>query len=360
MKCTLKPPLRRQNSFDALRLLFALFVIFNHSYALLLLPDPLEVISGFRYDFGKLGVTGFFAISGYLVTQSWLRNPNPFRFVLARALRIFPAFWVALLFSVLIAATVTTNAYEFLSGPYTWRWVSRNALFIWQGFGTGMPGAFEGNPFPGGANGSLWTLTYELRCYAVVLLLGMTTLLAQRRLMWVVIAALTLYYFKSVMNIGLAFRLGYYDLYLAFATGMLIASSGYRSSIISIAGVSLCAMLAQLNHLPGDHWWYAPLQMAIAVVIVRLANSQTLMRFAFRSGDYSYGLYVYAFPLQQLVIALLGDYASPFLVCLLTLASTFPLAILSWHSLEKRALRWLQTISIKLPFTKKPIPTGQP
>lgn len=233
-------------------------------------------------------------------------------------------------------------------------------MFIWREFGARLPGTFEGNPFPGGANGSLWTLTYELHCYAVVLLLGLTAILVQRRLMWVLVVALMLFYFKLIMDRGTGIRLSYHELYLAFATGMLIASSGHRSSIVLIAGACLCAMLAQLNHLPGDHWWYAPLQMAIALVVLRLATSRSLTRLAFRSGDYSYGLYVYAFPLQQLVIALLGSYASPLLVCLLTVASTLPLAILSWHGMEKPALRWLQTISVQWPITKKPIPTAQP
>ena len=350
---------RHQNSFDALRLLFALLVMVTHSFALLRLPDPLEVLTGFRYDFGKFGVTGFFAISGYLVTKSWFRNPDPIRFVSARALRIFPAFWVALLVSVVVASLATVSASDFLSRPIIWRWVWRNALFVWRGFGALTPGAFEGNPFPEGANGSLWTLTYELHCYAVVLVLGMTSILARRQVMWGVLATLLLFYFKLIADGGSGIRLSYNDLYLAFGTGMLIAASGYLSSICMIAAACLCVALAQYANLPGDHWWYAPLQMTIGLGVVRLANSKALVHLAFRSGDYSYGLYVYAFPLQQLTIALLGTSASPLPVLLLSAAATFPLAIVSWHAVEKPALGWIGRIKVQWPFAARRARPGQ-
>ena len=74
-----------------------------------------------------------------------------------------PAFFAALLFSVLIVTVEAPNAAEILTNPYTWRRVWRNGILIWHEFGTLMPGAFERNPLPNGANGSLWTLTYELQ-----------------------------------------------------------------------------------------------------------------------------------------------------------------------------------------------------
>ena len=187
----------------------------------------------------------------------------------------------------------------------------------------------------------------------------MTAILARRQVMWGVIAALLLFYFKLVADGGSAFRLAYNDLYLAFGTGMLIAASGYPASIGMIAAACLCAALAQYNNLPGDHWWYAPLQMTIGLGVVRLANSQTLVHLAFRSGDYSYGLYVYAFPLQQFMIALLGTNASPLPVLLLSAAATFPLAILSWHAVEKPALGWVGRIKVQWPFAGRRARTGQ-
>lgn len=342
-------PARGHNSFDALRYIFALAVIFSHSYALQKLADPLQLLTGSYYDLGKLGVTGFFAISGFLVTGSWRRDPSLTRFALARGLRIVPAFLTALLFSTLIAAISTPGALDFLSSPVTWRWVWKNAILIWNEFDTSLPGAFEQNPLPGGANGSLWTLTYELRCYAAVATLGITTILARRFSFFVVVGILILYFFKAVFDSKLAFRLVYYDLYLAFMTGMMIAVVGYRPVLATLGCVALIAALCPAFGISAYHAWFGALQILLAAVIVKLANSPLLSRAIFRSGDYSYGLYVYAFPLQQLVIALLAHRADPLLVCTLTIAATAPIAILSWHLVEGPPLRWMREIATRLP-----------
>ena len=342
-------PARGHNSFDALRYVFALAVILSHSYALQKLPDPLQLATASHYDLGKLGVTGFFAISGFLVTGSWRRDPSMLRFALARVLRVFPAFLAALLFSTLIAAIATPSAFDFLSSPVTWRWVWRNAILIWNEFGTSMPGAFEQNPLPGGANGSLWTLTYELRCYAAVAVLGITTILARRFSFCVVVGVLILYFFKAVFDSNLAFRLVYYDLYLAFITGMMIAVVGYRPLLATLGCVALIAALCPAFGMSAYHAWFGALQIALAAAIVKLANSPLLSRATFRAGDYSYGLYVYAFPLQQLIIAWLADRADPLLVCALTIAATAPIAILSWHAVESAPLRWLRGIATRIP-----------
>ena len=335
----------RENSFDSLRLIFASLVIVTHSFALLRLADPLEVLSNFRYDLGKLGVTGFFAISGYLVTQSWLRRPSMLRFLSARALRILPAFWVSLGFSVFITALVTAHVSEFLSSNITWRWVWWNAIFIWRGYAPLMPGAFENNPFAGGSNGSLWTLTYELHCYGAVLLIGIGTLVIRHRWIWAVVAAVLLFfYFKLIVNGGSLYQLGYQELYLAFATGMVIASLGYCAAAYLILCAGAVAAFFQLTSNLDSHTWYASLQMTLAMLIVFLGRSKAFTRLTFRSGDYSYGLYVYAFPIQQLVIALLGKSATPLFVCLLTLAFVLPVAVASWHILEKQALKVLNLI----------------
>lgn len=350
---------RTENSFDALRLLFALFVIFTHSFALLRLLDPLEWATALRYDFGKLGVTGFFAMSGYLVAESWLRTPNAVRFVMARALRILPAFWIALLFSVVIAAIVSDHPADFLGNSYTWRWISRNAYLVWKTFSATMPGAFVGNPIAGGANGSLWTLTYELHCYAIVLLLGMGTLLARPVIVAALVALLVTFYFKLILEDSAQFAMAYHELYLAFATGMLIASGGYGPAMALLALAGAGAAAAGIAQLPGDRWGYAPLQMAIAIGVVGLARSTCLRRFKFPSGDYSYGLYVYAFPLQQMIISILGQRASPWPVFLSTCAATLPVAVLSWHCVERRALQRVRDVRFAWPGRKKGAAAGQ-
>ncbi len=328
---------RKQTSFDALRWIFAIAVMIAHSFALLRLADPLERYSGFYYDFGKLGVTGFFSISGYLVAASWLRNPAMLRFVKARVLRIMPGLVAGLLFGVLVAASVADKPQEFLFNSHVWRWVWHNTLFIWKGFGAQLAGAFPDNPFPHGANGSLWTLTYEIRCYAAVLIMGILGLLRRQSAVVLSSIMLILIYFIKVFS-GATVQLQYLELCLAFAMGMLIAVCGFRAAFALAVSTLLAALAATMLHWPGTRWFYAPLQFAIALAVLYIAMSPWLKRFAPGKGDYSYGLYVYAFPLQQLAIVLLGTEATPWAVFALTIAATTPIAILSWHMLEKPAL----------------------
>lgn len=351
---------RPANSFDSLRLLFALLVIVTHSFALVGLADPLEVYTELTYDFGKLGVTGFFAMSGYLVTRSWLGNPNPFRFILARAMRIVPAFWLALLFSVLVASIANPHPLEFLLDELTWHWVWRNAFFIWHGYSSMTPGAFANNPIPGGANGSLWTLTYELYCYAAIGLLGIARVFTRPQWIWILVAVLLVFYYKLILSDPSAFRMAYHDLYLAFATGMVVALRGYRAGILLVAVAFACTALGAALEFPTAHRWIAPTQVLIAVAVIRLANSTWLSHLAFPSGDYSYGLYVYAFPVQQLIIACYGPTTPPPLTAALTVAATLPFAMLSWHCVEKRALEFVRTASKRWPLLKKRKPIPHP
>ena len=100
--------------------------------------------------------------------------------------------------------------------------------------------------------------------------------------------------------------------------------------------------------------------MAIATGVVGLARSPYLRRFRFPSGDYSYGLYVYAFPLQQMIISILSERASPWPVFLLTCAATLPVAVLmSWHGVERRALAWARNAPVARPKRKKTVATGR-
>jgi peptidoglycan/LPS O-acetylase OafA/YrhL len=153
---------------------------------------------------GSLGIKVFFLLSGFLVTKSYLERGGLVPFVVARVLRIYPALIAATLFSIGVAAFVTAVPLrDFFSHPLTIRYLWSNALG-WK-IAFELPGAFATNPFPGGVNGSLWTIPVELRLYAVVALLGVAGLLARR---WRYVAFV-------VLALALAFALP--DLFLADA-----------------------------------------------------------------------------------------------------------------------------------------------
>ena len=102
---------RRQNNFGALRLLLALAVLFSHAYAAYAGKhedaDHLCILTRGQMDLGSLAVQAFFAISGYLITLSWLRTPQLRTFLLKRVLRIYPGFIVASIISLLVFAPLS-------------------------------------------------------------------------------------------------------------------------------------------------------------------------------------------------------------------------------------------------------------
>jgi peptidoglycan/LPS O-acetylase OafA/YrhL len=95
-----------KNAFDVLRVLFALFVFISHSYFLTGrdIFEPVNVLSKGQTSLADIGVMGFFSLSGYLITSSFDRSSNSFRFIYNRVLRIFPGFWVCLIVTAFVIA----------------------------------------------------------------------------------------------------------------------------------------------------------------------------------------------------------------------------------------------------------------
>jgi len=164
------------NNFDALRLLFAVVVLFSHSYALLGKPDELFAML-LGYDTGGgFAVAGFFVISGFLVARSALSSGLR-RYAAGRVLRIVPALAVVSILCVLVVGPLTTqlSLVEYFSRPATWNYLN-NALIFPLRFV--LPGVFAGNPLQA-VNGSLWTLPIETAMYIGLPLLVAAGLLSR-------------------------------------------------------------------------------------------------------------------------------------------------------------------------------------
>ena len=172
-------PLHRDNNFDDLRVLAAAMVMLTHSWALVKRADePIAEITFGSLAGGPLGVWMFFAISGYLVCQSYIVRRNLLAFVEARVLRIYPAFAARIVFGVAVGAVATTLPLsEFIRHSQTWDYFRNNLLFELR---YSLPGVFATNPYPNAVNGSIWTLPAETMLYVLVALLGVTTVLARR------------------------------------------------------------------------------------------------------------------------------------------------------------------------------------
>lgn len=328
-----------RNSFDSLRLAAALMVFHSHMLALKGLPE--ERIPWLDTSWSSVGVAIFFVISGYLVTKSVQRSPDLLQFYWRRAVRIMPGLMVNVLFCVLLGAVLTTLALgEYFSSPQTFIFLRSNVFLAFQEVQFELPGVFVGNPAERGVNGSLWTLPYEIALYVVI---GFAMCAARDRAVRLVLATLGLAacfavfmthhaypgtnYVFTVWNTLTTKPFGIYG--SLFFVGALIAlANNLRHALAMVlAGTALLAW--------GDTTVAAG-YLLLGGLAIAIGESKAL-RLPARMGDLSYGVYLYAFPVQQAVIERVhGRLRLEYPVAL---AITFALAFLSWRLVEAPGLK---------------------
>ena len=327
----------RDNNFTALRFLAATAVIWFHSYALTERPsdEPLYRLMGGAFDLGFLGVTAFFAISGFLVTKSFTERRSPLAFVVARALRIYPGLVAATVFTIVVAAACSTLPwFAFVTHRDTVDYL----LHTSSGFTIRhlLPGAFQSNPYPHSANGSLWTLPMELKMYVACLAAGLLGLFRRRWLFNACFAAGVAFFawhpewFPVNRGMWVARQLG-----LAFAIGSFAWVNRDWVPLNAPAMLAAVLLIFATPRAIGLGVLFVPLY---AYLVLALALHPGLHPQSWREhGDYSYGLYVYAFPIQQ---ALLSKWSG--LDPVQVFGAAFPLTLLvavaSWHLVERPAL----------------------
>jgi peptidoglycan/LPS O-acetylase OafA/YrhL len=339
----------RDNGVTPLRLGFALLVVFGHAWEVSGHgPDPLQRATGVTC--GEVGVNAFFALSGFLVTQSWRRSRSGGDFLWRRLLRILPGFWACLavtglgLFPWLWAREHGTTAIAAFHRAPFFGYVGRNALLRIRQANIGD--LFAAQPAAGVVNGSLWSLFPEFLCYLGVALAGGLGLFSGRRLGWLGLGALVLFALHAGGPCALArlsapvqasawylWRLSTQATFFAAgALGCLGAARLRVSPGRAIGGGLLLALATGV----GAYAWLGPLLLPFsALQLAALLPGAWLDRI----GDYSYGIYVYHFPLQQmLVFFALGTGSAPAFFAL-TVALVLPCAAASWHGVEKPALR---------------------
>jgi peptidoglycan/LPS O-acetylase OafA/YrhL len=330
----------RDNNFQLIRFLAASAVILFHCYALTdhWTDEPLWRIAP-ELNLSMLGVGAFFVASGFLVTRSWVERGWLIPFAAARVLRIYPALIGATLLTIALAAWSSALPWRaFLADARTHDYAWRTVL-AWD-FVVGLPGAYATNPYRDAVNGSLWTLPIELRLYVGVGLAGVAGLLA-RRWAWAGVATALAALFavkpewfpivpndKSTRTLALLFGLG--SVAYAFRHALPVTLTGLAGAV---------ALVAIDPWGLGRGLLFPPL---LAYLVLAGAYHPRLRWRAFnRLGDYSYGLYVFSFPIQQILLAKLGAAmaSSPLLLFAAAFPLTLALAVLSWHVIEQPALR---------------------
>jgi len=328
---------RRADNYLPLRHLAALLVIYGHSYALSRHePSETDVIEKLLPGFyaGNFAVYLFFAISGFMITLSLLRNPSVLRYARNRAARVFPAYVACLLMCVFVfgAAFTTLPIDEYLRADGTWHYLSSNLLPItlsWE-----LPGVFEGNAVAGTVNGTLWSLGLEVRWYAYLGLLAALTIVRRRRLFTAIALALVLFGAWEWWS-GKPDTNGYRALSQTYLIAALCAQ--WRERILVshwlMAGFVVIAAVAHGSR------WFAPITVIGAIYLTFwAAYALPAMRWP-AERDYSYGLFLYGFPVQQALVAWFPQ-IQPFVLFPVAAAGALMLAALSWHLIEYPVLNW--------------------
>lgn len=334
----------RKNNYDIIRFLAATLVIYQHSYPLGAGKgdgDLIHWLTNGQWAAGALGVAIFFIISGFLITKSYERSNNLLIFTKARILRIYPGLIVTILISTFILGPLVTNlsVFEYLTNRHTYEYIKALKLFPMQ---WNLPGVFENNVYKSSVNGSLWTIPFEMICYFIVATLGFLGFFRHKTFMvCLFVASMYCYLFYSHIwpngkqILGLQF-IELLRLFNYFSAGMLIYI--FRMSLPMNKFFAMFSII--ILYISAKHGGVTEAFIFFgSYLTIYFANLPIwkLSQFS-KYGDFSYGMYIYAFPIQQLITYCFGGKMGVLENFIYSFAITLVIAILSWHMIEKKAL----------------------
>jgi peptidoglycan/LPS O-acetylase OafA/YrhL len=333
--------------FDRIRLIAALIVVFHHcgTYVIRhIAQDYLFYYSHGFIHFGLLAVTIFFALSGFLVTPSLIRTGDTLTFTVHRALRIMPALIASVFFAIFVIGPIlTTQPLEvYFTDPLTYRY-TKNLMFL-------VVDTLPGVRMPNGeliiVNGALWTLYFEVLCYASLVIMSLSGILARRGCTLAVFVAIyvtnaVLWYSSSLHAVVPARIETFVGLFVYFASGICL----YRLADIIpwSAGAAAMAALSIVIGLPlGIGVLVMPISLPYLVVYVGL--SQLLGRAQYKN-DYSYGIYIFHGQVLAFMVIMLPSLRNFFAAAPLIALASLSIAILSWTFIEAPVLSSKKSVS---------------
>ena len=339
-------------SFNAMRFLAASAVLLSHSFGAAenrQAEEPLRYLTGVL-ELGSLAVCTFFFISGFVITQSCERSSTS-SYLIKRTARIMPGLILVTAFSALIIGPMMTSYAigEYFSDP-KFRQFFLNCVFILKGQ---LPGVFQNNPSGDHLNVSLWTLRHEVLCYVLILFV-----LANRKFAFslVVVLALGLAVLANPaladaaakqlvslqamlhlrVDVAYLFR-GGIDIIPFFFAGALAYFLREHIPINTLGfAISIFLMVAAVSfkHI------FPVFPFALGYAIIYLGFMDGRFSSLFKKNDYSYGIYLFAFPIQQTVAAFSLNGATWWQNTLVSYPIVLILAALSWHLIERPSLEF--------------------
>jgi len=344
----------RNHQFDLLRILFATLVLLSHAPEITDGNSSRELLHRFTrapMTFGTLGVDGFFVLSGYLIIQSWLGDPEFLNFLRKRVLRIVPGYLVAVFLSTLtvgLLAPGVSNFFRHLDVQFV-----KSVVLLGS---PATPPVFPGRPYAM-VNAALYTISYEFRCYLLIALLGLCGLL-RRPILVLVVTTLLL----SSLLYPTPFERMHRPRHMEF----LVGQPGLAFRLTAVYLVGCCFYLFR------DRITFRPLFALVATVATALCFVFDPARAEFamvlggaylmfylgqmhlpwlsrmsRLPDISYGIYLYGWPVESLWIWF--HRGSPWIAFFASAVICFGLGWLSWHFIERPALTLKRKPTAPLP-----------
>jgi len=331
---------RFQNNYDFLRIFAAFCIIFFHSFALVgkTNEEPLVHISNGRINFSFIGLSIFFCISGYLIGKSAVKSPTLANYLWKRFLRIQPLLIVTCIITVFFLGPFLTQMSlksYFLDG-HTYSYF-RNILPVF-GIQFTLPGVFVHQLADKGINGSLWTLIVEERMY---LLMAVVFLYRKDKSLYFIFLIVLLnlfylvnrYFFYGEMLPYFSNMAFFYALLFLNSAALYLSNFRFKNNLALVIITAFAGFFVAFVFPEIDFIYFISLPLLVNAV----AKIKGKTNYAGKYGDFTYGTYIFSFPVQQILIR--QGILNPYLIYFLTLAIVLLLAILSWNLIEKRFLR---------------------
>ena len=322
----------RHNNFDLLRLLFASIVVLYHCYDLSGSPAYLWIPNVASAD---LAVQGFFAMSGFLIVGSYESSSTLSSYLSKRGRRILPAYWAALIFTLILGMSFSTLPLgAFLTSSSTWKYVAANFCFA-NFLHPSLPGLFEHNPVMSSVNGSLWTIKLEVMFYlSVPAIVWLCRRIGKLPILGGLFLVSVVYQITMQPHPALATQLpGQLCFFMVGTVAYYYRAWSRRNAgwvwIIAIS----CYLISVFSN------WIAFRAIGVSLGTVCFGLLLPPISQPAKYGDFSYGTYVYHFPVIQTFIALGLVKSHPELALGLILLSIAVLSFISWNVIEKPFLQ---------------------
>ena len=336
---------RKNNVFDYIRILLAIAVIVAHCYPLFFgigISDPITQKLLRTESLGGVAVIGFFTLSGFMITQSILNSKNNMQFFGKRLIRIFPALIVMLLLTVFILGPIVYNGgiTNYFKSSTVWKYLVQN-INLFGNTAYSIEGVFVNNPYPSAINGSLWSLKHEFVAYIFLMLLSLCAIIKNRKAMLSITSVSVLIYilninlspiFNFLNNIGVVMEINEFVKLIMY---FLIGSTTYLykdkikmsfkyfvfAGIVLLIGISLNATKYVLI-------------LTMPYILMYIGTFRLKKDILGKIGDFSYALYIYAFPIQQLIVFYLKDKINIWLYILLSIITTSTIAVITTYVID--------------------------